>query len=75
MALLSQETPAGVDKHPDDVQLSPKDVEERSDDAQPQQDYDVETVDKVYKKLDYRIIPGMALNSTASASARPRGSG
>ncbi|KAH6696949.1 vitamin H transporter 1 [Plectosphaerella plurivora] len=59
MAQASHASPPGVDKGFDDVRSSSQDPEVAPDAASShaQEDYDLETVEKVYRKLDMRIIP------------------
>lgn len=62
MAQASRVSPSGVDKAYDDVRSSSQDQDPEAPletaSSHAQEDYDLETVEKVYRKLDMRIIPG-----------------
>lgn len=62
MAQLQNEMPGGMSKHPseiDEVRDAENMVGQGGPAEEPQEDYDIETVEKVYRKLDLRIIPGL----------------
>ncbi|ROT41545.1 vitamin H transporter 1/biotin symporter vht1 [Sodiomyces alkalinus F11] len=54
---LPQDPPSGVDKLVNEVRSPSQDVENQQGASGQQEDYDAETVEKVYRKLDLRIIP------------------
>ena len=66
MATPTSPPPIGGPKlDDDDVQISSNALANQEEGNAREGDYDVETVEKVYRKIDMRIIPGL---SNASAS-------